>query len=344
MSNPDDQMSMIVKGGALFVAVLLTCLPLAKFLGRYGLIDRPNARSSHDLPTVRGGGMVLVAAVMLCLPYECRGHEPVSFFVGFCLIAGISLTDDLKALPALVRLFVHLFGALIFVIPQVLDSDSSSVAFQIAQLLTGVILLVGYTNAFNFMDGINGLATAQAAITGLGTAALGVTAGESVTSFAVATGFIVGLASLGFFPHNFPKARMFMGDVGSAPIGFALAAAAFGLALHYGWAMAVSLTLLHANFLLDTGLTLLRRILRGDNWLQAHREHFYQRLVRSGYSHTRTTCIEISMQVVVAAIVVETYRSAIELTFELIPCIVAAWFIFFAICESKFRQSAATPS
>jgi UDP-N-acetylmuramyl pentapeptide phosphotransferase/UDP-N-acetylglucosamine-1-phosphate transferase len=145
-------------------------------------------------------------------------------------------------------------------------------------------------------------------------------------------------AALGFLPYNFPHARMFMGDVGSAPLGFLLAFLVLWLGSVAGAWLLVPLALLHANFILDTAVTLVRRIARGDKWHQPHREHFYQRLVRSGKSHTFVTGLELALQLVVLGLMV-LYLSA-ELPGRIVLAfgVILIWVVFFAYCEVAFRH------
>jgi UDP-N-acetylmuramyl pentapeptide phosphotransferase/UDP-N-acetylglucosamine-1-phosphate transferase len=155
---------------------------------------------------------------------------------------------------------------------------------------------VGYTNAFNFMDGINGISGMQAIISGSGVAIMAVLVDQAeLHSIALAAALVAGSA-VGFLPHNFPRARVFMGDVGSVPIGFVTAGLGVVFAFKAGFWLLLPLVLLHSNYILDTSITLLRRIARGEKWYLPHREHFYQRLIRSGFSHSFVTFSEGCLQ------------------------------------------------
>jgi len=198
--------------------------------------------------------------------------------------------------------------------------------------------IVGYANAFNFMDGINGIAASQAAVTGIGTIAVAVAAGVSLVDPALVLAAIIAGAAAGFLPHNFPRARMFMGDVGAVSLGFGLAAISVWIAADYGWWLLVPLGCLHANFVLDTTITVIRRILRGEVFHQAHREHFYQRLVRAGWSHTRVTLTELVLQIVVAAVLTLAVSQGKSAAFGVAIAVVAVWAGFFAFCEREFRR------
>jgi UDP-N-acetylmuramyl pentapeptide phosphotransferase/UDP-N-acetylglucosamine-1-phosphate transferase len=231
--------------------------------------------------------IVLGAAVLIGMGWLSR---MVMVLIPFAvLIAGISFIDDLKSLPALVRFGCHAAAgmAVLFGLGWTTMAFEMGPEFRvelpwIIGMSLGFLWVAGYTNAFNFMDGINGIAGGQAVVTGIGSGVLvGIATGEWL-SLPVLFAFLVSGAAAGFLPHNFPRARMFMGDVSSAPLGFLLAALTLWLAQAHGWWLLIPLALLHANFVLDTGITLFRRIWRGEKWHAPHREHFYQRLIRAG--------------------------------------------------------------
>jgi UDP-N-acetylmuramyl pentapeptide phosphotransferase/UDP-N-acetylglucosamine-1-phosphate transferase len=159
------------------------------------------------------------------------------------------------------------------------------VALGPAGAALGLVWVVGLMNAFNFMDGIDGIAGTQALAAGLGWALLGAWGAGADLSTA---GLLVAGASLGFLWHNWPPARIFMGDVGSVYVGFLLAVLAV-VAARRGPAWGVAGILLVWPFVFDASLTFLRRAARRENVLQPHRSHLYQRLVIAGWSHQRTT-------------------------------------------------------
>jgi UDP-N-acetylmuramyl pentapeptide phosphotransferase/UDP-N-acetylglucosamine-1-phosphate transferase len=266
------------------VASYLLGFPVAKALARLGAIDKPNPRSSHSLPVVRGGGIAIMLVVLsggLAVGWR-SGVVPALMGLAFGL-AVLSFWDDLRPLRPAIRFGGHALAAigLLYALnwPRFSLDLTGQPGVAWPALVSALFLflwLTGYANAFNFMDGINGLAAGQAIVTGLGMALLGsvVSGQSSMVSPPVLLSLVIAGACAGFLPHNFPKARMFMGDVGSAPLGFLLAALVVWIARDYGWWLLIPLGLLHANFVLDTGLTLARRILRGERWYEAHREHF----------------------------------------------------------------------
>lgn len=269
--------------------------------------------------------------------------------VGVCTLAlaVLSFFDDLKSIRVAIRLGCHLIAALVVLF--VLGFSSITLGFSpdIGLLvpaalsgLLGCLWIVGYTNGFNFMDGINGIAAGQAAITGMGMALLVGLASGDFSSTPVLLSLTIAGAAIGFLPYNFPTARMFMGDVGSAPLGFLLSVLVLWLANIAGTWLLIPLALLHANFVLDTAITLVRRIARGDKWHQAHREHFYQRLVRSGRSHAFVTGWELGLQCFVLALMLLYLQVGVPLRIGLIVVVILIWLTFFVFCEFSFRRAA----
>jgi len=207
--------------------------------------------------------------------------------------------------------------------------------------LIGGLWIAGYTNAFNFMDGINGIAGLQALTTGVGTALIAHELGATSHSELIVVALAIAGAALGFLPQNFPRAKVFMGDVSSATLGFMLAALAFALAAATSPWVLFWVGLLHANFVLDTGITLVRRALRGERLSQAHREHFYQRLVRAGRSHVFVSSVEAGLQVVAITAVVLATRSPVGIKLLVAASVVVLWLGFFGFAEREFRRSTA---
>jgi len=249
--------------------------------GRRMLLDRPNERSLHRTPVQRSGGLAIaagVAAGALLLPL------PPALLVALGAagaLACVSLLDDLLTLPTLLRLGAHL-GAAGAVLWLAFDGLG---AMGFAAL---ALALAWSANLYNFMDGADGIAAGMT-LFGFGAYALAAhLAGAPALSSLSA---IIALAAAVFLLVNFPPARMFMGDVGSVPLG--LLAGALGLiGWHEGaWPFWFPM-LVFAPFTCDATLTLLKRALRRERVWQAHREHYYQRLVRMGFGHRGALWIE----------------------------------------------------
>jgi Fuc2NAc and GlcNAc transferase len=337
------------------VATYLLGFPAAKILARLGAVDKPNARSSHLKPVVRGGGMAMAGGAFLLL--FCGFPLPwgvTAVMLSAALGIGVvSFYDDIKSVGAAIRFGCHSVAAIAALVVLHfsglgLASPSFPLPVVVLLWLLGFLWIVGYTNAFNFMDGINGLAAGQAIVTGFGMALLGslassqwsVVSGQwSAVSPPGLWSMAIASAALGFLPHNFPQARMFMGDVGSAPLGFCLALLVLWLAMAAGVWLLIPLMLLHASFVLDTGITLVRRILRGERWYDAHREHFYQRLIRSGKSHPYVTGLEMALQAVVLGLMVLYLHASVPVRVGLVVLVILIWLAFFGYCERSFRRS-----
>lgn len=275
----------LVLGAALCAAALshLTARLVIASAGRY-LVDHPGPRSAHLQATARGGG-VGIAVVLLAAVGAMAGSGvwPLSWplsLVGIFLVAVVGFVDDLRSQPVPLRLAAHLAAALAIVAALAgLPAADGSWPWRL-----GTVVAIAWSiNLHNFMDGIDGLLGLQAVWFGLVYAVLFALAGEAgMTLFAI----LLAGACLGFLPLNLPRARVFLGDGGAGTIGLAIALlAAFGAATR---TVPLALGLILASaFLVDSGATLALRVLRGERFWQAHREHLYQRLARSGVSHLR---------------------------------------------------------
>lgn len=329
-------------------ACWLQGIAVHKLLLRCQIIDSPNPRSSHTRPTVRGGGIAIIGTVLgLGLWLICRSEHQPLLAVGLCTLAlaVVSFIDDLKSIGAAIRFGCHVLAAAVALVT--LGIYSITLGFSpgagmlvpvVASAVLGCVWVVGYTNAFNFMDGINGIAASQAAITGLGMALLTALSVGELSLPPVLLSFAIAGAALGFLPYNFPSARMFMGDVGSAPLGFLLGVLVIWLAKSAGAWLLIPLALLHANFVLDTAITLFRRVARGEQWHKAHREHFYQRLVRSGKSHAFVTGWELGLQGLVLGLMLLYLQASVPVRAGLTVVVILIWLTFFAFCEISFRR------
>lgn len=236
---------------------------------RNGMLDAPGERRSHSAPTPRGGGIGIVLVALFACAW-LGGREGVLWWwvgAGLLLVAGAGWWDDHRPLPAWPRLLAHIAaGACLACGLWAHGAEPASVAC--AFLLVPVLV-----NVWNFIDGINGLAASQAMLAALGLAYV-------LTGFGQMLAITVAAACAGFLPFNLPKARIFLGDVGSGALGYLLAVLiAIGIAQRVpgSWPL---LLLPVAACAIDSGLTLLWRALRGQPWWQPHVQHLYQRLAR----------------------------------------------------------------
>jgi len=284
---------------------------------RWGFIDIPNERSSHQRPTPRAGGLAFVVAVpvVAVAASSCSGIPTfpgeAALLLGGTLVAAVGLVDDRRGLPVRVRLVAYLAAAAILTLgagwlDELQWPGGPGLVLGWLGLPLTILWIAGLTNIYNFMDGIDGIAAAQAVVAAGAAAslALWVSDGGLALFAAVLSG-----AAAGFLLHNRPPARIFMGDVGSAFLGYTFA----GLAVLSGRAAAAPVPfalwlVLLAPFLFDASLTLAVRVARGERWYEAHRQHLYQRLVRLGWSHLAVTTVYLCADLVLAGIAL-AYRA-----------------------------------
>lgn len=266
---------------ALVVAAAVTPI-VVRVAGHWELLDVPNHRSSHARPIPRGGGIAVAVAAVCGVAAGGEWNRPVAALVVGALVLGATgLVDDRIGLPALPRLVVQFTVPIAAAVVVLLGRSATQTALGIA---AAAVLVAAYVNAFNFMDGINGISGTQAAIAGVFLAAL---ADRAEVRSLTLVGLAVAGASVGFLPFNVPNARIFLGDVGSYFVGFWLAAAALLVVdADAPVAVVVAPFLL---YLLDTSSVLVRRARRGERLTEAHREHAYQLLVQRGWSHVSVT-------------------------------------------------------
>jgi UDP-N-acetylmuramyl pentapeptide phosphotransferase/UDP-N-acetylglucosamine-1-phosphate transferase len=263
-------------------------------------LDFPNQRSSHTRPTPRGGGLVIVAGFFVGLVVwlvmgGTLSPRTFGWLAGALLVASVSFVDDLQSLPAAPRLIAHLAGAVILTLAGVQERDPS----LLAALLVAFVYVIVLTNVYNFMDGIDGLATTQAIVAGAALGIAGVIQSNPLVSIG---GGLLMAGSLGFVRYNWPPAQLFMGDVGSTFLGFSFAGLPLLASIGVGGGrlpIEFGLVLL-APFLFDSVVTLARRVLKGERWYAAHRSHYYQRLVSRGMSHAQVTGLYAGLGVVAA--------------------------------------------
>ncbi len=269
------------------LTVLSTGLVL-RWLRAKRILDLPNARSSHAAPTPRGGGLAVTPLVIVGIGFWLilRGGSPADWamLAGTALLAAVSWIDDRRSLPPGPR-----FAAQIAAVALVLALMPKSLLLggllpSAAEKILLGLAWVWFVNLYNFMDGIDG-------ITGVETASLSVGLLFALPGVAAAAPLaILAGAAVGFLVWNWHPAKIFMGDVGSIPLGFVLGYQLLqGVALHpLGWTAAL---ILPALYWTDATITLLRRGLAGKPVWQAHREHFYQRATQGGWSHARVSLL-----------------------------------------------------
>lgn len=286
-------MKLALIASAAFAAAYLVTMWL---LRHSRVVDRPNSRSSHSVPTPRGGGLSMVVvtiggALALFAMGNLDAATAAALVLGGLCVAAVGFWDDVHSSPVAVRMGVHIAAASLAVYclggASALRIGDSVIDLGAAGPVLTVIAVVWTLNLYNFMDGIDGLAASEAAFVLFGGAALALGLGGAAPVEA-APAVIAGAACLGFLVFNWPPASIFMGDVGSGFLGFVISVIAIEFARSgavniYAW------LLLSGVFLADATLTLLRRLLRGERIYQAHRTHAYQWLARRWGSHRRVT-------------------------------------------------------
>jgi Fuc2NAc and GlcNAc transferase len=317
-------MSSAVLALAAFALGWPTAVVVLRTAVRRQLLDEPNERSSHSVPTPRGGGLAFVGVFLLLLP-GVVALEPGGARLALVLGAGglavavVGLVDDLRDVSAPVRAAVHAVAAVIAVAVLGLPGGGGPLSLVAAVLL--VVALVWVVNLYNFMDGIDGLAGGQAVVAAVGIALLG----GAVPAVAAAALALAG-AVMGFLVLNAPPAKIFMGDVGSGFLGFVL-----GVLGLQTWARAdVALpvvALLLAPFLLDATGTLALRVLRGERWYEPHRDHVYQRLTRAGLTHRGVSLLYVVLAalLVLEAVALRDAPYAVPASVGTFLVLLAAW-------------------
>lgn len=281
-------MTGLILSGLIALAISCAIAPLVlAMLRRAQVLDTPTERSSHDAPVPRGGGIAPAVAALLVLMVasSVSGSDRLAIAVTAIAFGVVGLLEDLIGIRVLHRLAVQFVSAAVAVV-LLLGDMTGPIVWKGLFAVATVFWLVAFVNAFNFMDGINGISVVQAV--GAGAAWL-LTGTITDTPVLAAGGVVIAGASLGFAPFNMPTARMFLGDVGSYFIGAWLASVAV-LGLEAGVPPEAVLAPL-ALYAADTGATLLRRVVRGEHWYLPHRGHAYQRLGDAGWSHVQASAL-----------------------------------------------------
>ena len=267
---------------------------------RAGILDLPNSRSSHDSPTARGGGLAILgvwtaALIIIHLAGGLPESLTYALLIGGLLVGSIGFLDDRRGVSPTARIIVHFVSGGLFM---ALVNPTLEVQFaqyvlsnQVIGWILAIVLIVWLINLFNFMDGVDGIAGTEAAFVMIGAVIVGTfTPGERDPVFYAVENLqlIFASACLGFLVWNWPPARIFLGDVGSGLLGFVIGAflvysVSQGLLNVWTW------LILTGVFVVDATLTLLRRLLGGERWYEAHRSHAYQRVARRAQSHTFVT-------------------------------------------------------
>jgi len=270
---------------AVLIGTLWLTGVILAWLEQRAILDHPVERSSHRLATPRGGGLALIPLILFAwLMLAAAGLAPQRTGAIVAIAAALALIswrDDMASVGALWRLLAHIVAAAL----GVLALPDTALVFQgllppLFDRLAAALLWVWFLNLYNFMDGIDGITCTETIFVGLGVALVLLLAdqGDDLARLAVP----VAAGAAGFLRWNWPPAQIFLGDVGSVPLGFLLGWLLLSMAGEGLWAPALILPL---YYLSDATLTLLARLLRGERIWEAHRVHFYQRALAPDGDH-----------------------------------------------------------
>ncbi|TAJ80685.1 MAG: glycosyltransferase family 4 protein [Gallionellaceae bacterium] len=294
---------------AALVTMLLTTIILFSKFGKE-IQDISNERSLHATPVPRIGGVGMMAGLLSgwALMLTSLAWWLVLPLIG---LFAVSLLDDIQGLPVRKRLLAHTVAAAIMVGGAGLPTQHG-----VLIALAALLLVIWMTNLYNFMDGSDGLAGGMALF---GFSMYGVAALMAHDDMQAMLNFTIGAAALGFLYHNFYPAKVFMGDAGSIPLGFL--AAGMGL---WGWQQgywAVWFPLLvFSPFIADASATLAKRALRGAKITEAHREHYYQRLIQMGWGHRNVALLEYALMLAAGVSALVSVRVAFPVLTLLVWC------------------------
>jgi UDP-N-acetylmuramyl pentapeptide phosphotransferase/UDP-N-acetylglucosamine-1-phosphate transferase len=281
------------------IANLTAMPPIIKQLHKRNVLDVPNERSSHSAPTPRGGGIGIVAVwsigVFAGLALNIINGDGFIFAAlgGVAILALLGFDDDQKDLSPMLKLIIQggvgagavWFSGVpltTFDLPFIPEHSLGFVGWVIAWFW-----VVGFINIFNFMDGANGLAGSQILFSGVAFSILGAGTGDAQLMF---TGALIAGSALGFLKYNFPIAKVFMGDVGSLPVGFLIALMVLRAAENPASQVTLATPLLFVwPFLYDGSYTLINRVVHKRNPFRPHRSHLYQRVMIAGATHEQIT-------------------------------------------------------
>ncbi len=308
-----------------FVAAALLSLWFSSAHTPLHILDAPNERSLHEHPVYRTGGLAILAGILagwLLLAMQSGWPASMSWIAAAALlIAAVSLVDDIKELSPLIRLVVHGLAAVVLI------AGGLVIPWGLFGLILTALAIVWMLNLFNFMDGMDGFAGGMAAL-GFGFLA---TAGwlQDDAQYALYCG-VVSAAAMGFLCLNFPPARIFMGDAGSATLGL-LAAACSLWGIHSELFPLWFPLLVFSPFIVDATVTLLRRALKRERIWEAHCTHYYQRLIKSAdWSHRKTVLWEYLLMFSVGISALLTLFNV-----QLVPACLLFWCIAYILLACR---------
>lgn len=304
-------------------------------------LKMPNERSSHNEPTPHGAGIVIVVICLLAyvpIATLMTGTFSWGYLTGASMIALVSFLDDIRPIYFPIRLAVHCTAAILLIS----DTETwhgitmlGNIKFGFWGYVITFLWVVWMVNSYNFMDGIDGLAGLQAVIAGLGWLMLGLILDLPVMFL---LGGVIAASSLGFLVHNWNPARIFMGDVGSAFLGFTFAALPLMARTSVQRSpdlLPIAAVLFVWFFLFDSMVTIIRRALRGEKIWVAHREHLFQRLVSAGFSHRSVTALYGVLASILCISVLVSVQFREEIGLAMFPVVIVLTSVILILCIRK---------
>jgi UDP-N-acetylmuramyl pentapeptide phosphotransferase/UDP-N-acetylglucosamine-1-phosphate transferase len=334
VSAPTIVPSLLAIAIAALISALITWTS-RPLLQRYALA-RPNARSSHRIPTPQGAGIAVISTtIVVACGWAAWANVaiPPALVIATIVITLVGFADDVISLPVLVRLALQAVcvGAVVFTAPE----EAHIVPALPLAAERGLILVAGiwFVNLVNFMDGLDLMTVAEVVPVTAALLLLGLLGDLSWPAVLIATALCG--AMLGFAPFNKPVAKVFLGDVGSLPIGLLLGWCLLELAWHEQPAAAL---LLPAYYLADSTITLFRRIVRREPFWSAHRSHFYQRATDNGFAVPRVIGEVFALNLMLAALALLTVRAG-SVSVTLTALLAAAILVAFVLRRFSRPQS-----
>lgn len=300
----------------IFIFNLAGIFAYIKWAQTRAIVDNPNQRSSHRIPTVRGGGLLFAPTFITLILLYYSDHYLAA--IALLLAAGVSFVDDLRNLPVRFRMPVH------FVAVALLIFDTHGIWTPIAWLLA-IVLVTGWLNAFNFMDGINGITAVYA---GVFLSFLWLTAATTNSGRLVEGGMLAAVLAFAWF--NFRKrAACFAGDIGSISLALILA---WCFLRQWTGPESIYLIAFPAVYAVDAVMTILTRLLKKENIFEAHRSHLYQRLANEQeWDHRRVAITYGLLQAAVNALAISALRE-VDFTIQLFAVIG----LYLTLCAAYF--------
>ena len=337
-------MIVLIFTGFAIISTWLLCYLLINPSSALYVVDDPNYRSLHVEPKPRTGGLAIIVTIIaswliIAFFHNIPKHN-YSILIGLLLLSTISYLDDRYSISQIWRLLSHIFAAMLLIFSglglSTIDLfEYSYTEYTFFYQLITILTIVWLVNLYNFMDGMDGLAAGMSVIGFCCFAILGWSADNFLFML---TALVVAAANFGFLLHNFPPAKIFMGDVGSISIGFLLAAfSLWGIKENiFNWWLPI---LIFSPFIIDATLTLLRRMVTGKKVWKAHKTHYYQQLVEMGWGHRKTAIYEyiLMLGAAITAITIKSIEgSSLVLGLLLIWTLIYV-FIIFLISYKKLK-------